>query len=738
MKKVCIIGAGPAGLVTAKTLLDTSNFAVALYEKSDRIGGIWALDDDTPNGYLSPQTPTNLSKFTVGFCDLDWGEVDGGCEGVPLFPKAFQVNQYLEEYRRRYLGGARFCFGATVVKATRQHVVGTDQVRWHIESQVGTKLEHEIFDHLVVASGFFSKPRAHKLRLPGPLEEDRDRLVTIHSSQFRSLAGLFNNQAPKAKNILIIGGGNSGGETAAAVAMQLSDTQWSPDRSKSDLYSACEVIHVISRPLYALPPFVEYEKGSRSYVPLDLKLYDYSKRPPGMESYGGLQSPAVRDIIHNAIRSMVGGDQSELGYEALVGKGEGACRGTGYVALSESYSEFARSGLIVVKAGTVVGLDSSGGAPSASVVSGDQTTTIENIGAVIHANGYEPTSALDYLDDAVKHILDYDPDNKRLPVLLGQWQTANPEVPELAFVGMYEGPYWPMMEMQARLTASRWSSESNPTALQLPFESKPKLLELRSSMKAKAPGVGQYWFNDYLGYCEDIAQHLQLTRNNGPFESNEGCTSPARWLTPSSRLSQAEGILEDLHGTWTACLTQGKFVARAVMRALHGTWDITRTICNADPAYSGTLEGNATFYPRYPTPNTSGKVFELEYLYHEHGTFTPASNDGVEMKASRTYIYRYSSSEDTLSIWFTKPEDDRKVDYPFHSLLFSPPAEARKEGACIATARHLCVEDVYETRYRFPMEAIVLRGFEVRHEVKGPRKDYVSTTSYCRPVKVLG
>lgn len=85
--------------MAAKTLLQTGQFEVTVYEQRNRIGGIWALDRNSTNGFLSPYTPTNLSRFTVGFSDLDWNSVDysdhhangapnGDSTGkVPMFPK---------------------------------------------------------------------------------------------------------------------------------------------------------------------------------------------------------------------------------------------------------------------------------------------------------------------------------------------------------------------------------------------------------------------------------------------------------------------------------------------------------------------------------------------------------------------------------------------------------------------------------------------------------------------------
>lgn len=305
--------------------------------------------------------------------------------------------------------------------------------------------------------------------------------------------------------------------------------------------------------------------------------------------------------------------------------------------------------------------------------------------------------------------------------------------------------------MQARLTANRWLSGQNPA--QCHYEETAKLLDLREKMHQRSLDVPQYCkylaappivrsaslmlrcvgFGDPLGYSEEIARYLQLDKNNGPFGEREGCMSPARYISPDTDRLQAKSIVQDLHKTWVAC-KEGKFVARAAFRALQGNWNIHRTIESALPSFpSGTLEGQASFLPRHPTLDKSQQIFDFEYLYTESGTLL--LSNGATMNAKRRYVYRYSEATDTMSVWFVKPDSDKdlEVDYLFHNMLFIPPAEATKEGACIARAEHLCVEDMYETEYKLPLKGISLLGFETRHTVKGPSKDYVATTSFRRP-----
>lgn len=61
---------------------------------------------------------TNLSMFTVAFSDLSWESVMGN-SGVPMFPQARQVGQYLSAYTKRYIPDDVLRLGHRVLKAER-------------------------------------------------------------------------------------------------------------------------------------------------------------------------------------------------------------------------------------------------------------------------------------------------------------------------------------------------------------------------------------------------------------------------------------------------------------------------------------------------------------------------------------------------------------------------------------------------------------------------------------------
>lgn len=567
MKTVCIVGAGPAGLASAKVLLQTGQFEVKIFEQADRIGGIWNIDQKSPSdGFLHPDTPTNLSRFTVAFSDLDWHSV--GLKSVPMFPKAWQVNRYLEVYAKKNIPSSVFQFESKVIKTEAA------ENRWKITVQDRTG-RHVVysFDHLLLGSGFFSKPRPIHRDVPNVAADLG--IKVIHSSQFRSLDDLFANPADATgKTILLIGGGNSAGEAGATTAQQLSDAWYSPTTGKDQTYRDCKIVHVTPRPLYALPPYNPVDEDYQTYVPLDLKLYDLTKRPAGpVTGNAGELTPAVKDMIHGALQTQIGGDQSDLGSAGLQIP-DREPRSAVYVALSESYSEFVRSRLIDARPGRVAAIQRSSSGCSAIIENSSNGTKEEltNIGAIVYATGYSPSTAISFLPEDVKQKLHYDSDSTRLPLILSGWQTMSPVVPSLALIGFYEGPYWGMIEMQARFTAKRWLDGTSTPPINH-YEDPKKLLKLRQAMKDRSLFVPQYWFGDYAGYMEELALQTDLStvRNDAPFRSErEGPVSPARYLFEGDDTAQATATMKDLYQTWTDCTINGKLMPRAAFRALQG------------------------------------------------------------------------------------------------------------------------------------------------------------------------
>ncbi|GAA3872758.1 DUF6314 family protein [Celeribacter arenosi] len=125
-----------------------------------------------------------------------------------------------------------------------------------------------------------------------------------------------------------------------------------------------------------------------------------------------------------------------------------------------------------------------------------------------------------------------------------------------------------------------------------------------------------------------------------------------------------------------------------------GHWTISRHIEDARARQTGTLTGTCTF-----TRTDTG------LLQTETGTLTLA---GTSFEATRRYLWH--SDGDLIAVHF----DDGRF---FHHV---------DPAATNPTAGHDCAPDRYDVTYdfsRWPM-------WQSRWHVAGPRKDYVSTTTF--------
>jgi hypothetical protein len=354
-KSVLIVGAGPAGLVAAKTLKQYG-YAVSVYEAADCVGGMWKTKDGGPGDKCSIHMHTNLSRYTVSFSDLSWSSVDlqymyddsGHSQKNPrMFPMAWQVGEYLETYAKE------FDIMSSVFLERRVNSAKLNKGTWDVSyvDSSGKLSGPRTFDHLIVASGYFNKP-AHSFD-PSP---SKDLPNIQHSSRFRDLSGLTNTPG----KIVVIGGGISGSEAAAQAAFQISNAQYGPSATKP-AHAASKIYHVINRPFYALPRYLptnprgqdgQFELAPK-FLPLDLVLHNISRRGKGEISAAITTMPPEKARKgHAFLRDCLGGDQRDVGRSELVYKTD-RIHYPAYTGITDTYKEFVRSGIVIPVQGQV-------------------------------------------------------------------------------------------------------------------------------------------------------------------------------------------------------------------------------------------------------------------------------------------------------------------------------------------------------------------------------------------------
>jgi hypothetical protein len=121
-----------------------------------------------------------------------------------------------------------------------------------------------------------------------------------------------------------------------------------------------------------------------------------------------------------------------------------------YAAVSDLYANFIRSGRITLYKGHLTSISGS------SLKLSQQTSLPNDITHIIFSTGFRPSSSSSILPPSLLSELEFSETDHFLPILLHR-ATLHPALPNAAFVGYYRGPYWGIIELQAKWCAGLFS-----------------------------------------------------------------------------------------------------------------------------------------------------------------------------------------------------------------------------------------------------------------------------------------
>ncbi|HTP15244.1 MAG TPA: NAD(P)/FAD-dependent oxidoreductase [Streptosporangiaceae bacterium] len=192
--RVGIIGAGVAGLTTAKVLKQAGH-EVVVYDKAPDVGGVWSRTRRYPGlTTQSPKAQYSLSDYPMP-------------REYPEWPTGDQVQAYLAAYASHFGLDPALRLSAEVTSATPAPNGG-----WAI-SATGTT-DH--VDKLVVANGVFCEPAVP--RYPGESE------FTAAGGQVLAGTGLHDEEQARGKRVLIVGYGKSACDITVPVSQVAAST----------------------------------------------------------------------------------------------------------------------------------------------------------------------------------------------------------------------------------------------------------------------------------------------------------------------------------------------------------------------------------------------------------------------------------------------------------------------------------------------------------------------------------
>ncbi|XP_014495380.1 flavin-containing monooxygenase FMO GS-OX-like 8 [Vigna radiata var. radiata] len=211
-KNVCVIGAGPSGLVAARELRKEAHRVVVLEQNHD-VGGQWLyeanVEEEDPLGrkpFLKVHSSIYESlrltspREIMGFSDFPFLVKKG--RDMRRFPSHTELLLYLNDFCEYFALREVIRFNTRVDHVGMlDYGVCSSDLKWIVRSidKNSEKVVEEVFDAVVVATGHYSQPR-----LPSIQGMDTWKRKQMHSHIYRTPEP-FNNEI-----VVVVGNSLSG------------------------------------------------------------------------------------------------------------------------------------------------------------------------------------------------------------------------------------------------------------------------------------------------------------------------------------------------------------------------------------------------------------------------------------------------------------------------------------------------------------------------------------------------
>lgn len=291
-KSVAVIGAGAAGIIAGKELVELGHH-VEIFEQSAGLGGVWDYTDDTEDdllgldpkrkrvhGSMYANLRTNLPREVMGVSDFPFDTTFEGSHDHRTYPLHGEVLRYLKAYAARFDVLDNVRFSRVVESVTPSFEEGGETLRdWTVcvarapaaagaRSSPALERETKTFDAVVVCNGHYSAPR-----LPTYQGQDSFAGRQMHSHNYRRPETFVG------QTLVVVGAAFSGSDISqelldhGARAVYLSGRNWEDLAARS------------------IDPAVDSE-GARQVV----RVADVKRLVPGTKSVEFVDGKVIDDV----------------------------------------------------------------------------------------------------------------------------------------------------------------------------------------------------------------------------------------------------------------------------------------------------------------------------------------------------------------------------------------------------------------------------------------------------------
>ncbi|MEA9588538.1 SDR family NAD(P)-dependent oxidoreductase [Xanthomonas sp. WHRI 10064A] len=207
-KRIAVVGAGPAGLVMAKSLLEEGH-QPDVFDRQADLGGVWLLHTQNKRAGAYRKTRFQTSKHTSAFSDFEGASTDGHFHGVA------DMHRYLRDYAEHF-GVSKHIRYRTEVSRIEPH-----GEQWRVTTLRDGEARAEVYDGVALCQGLYWKPWR-----PAFDGLDTFRGQILHSAEYIDEACL------KGKRVLVVGNGISGMDIAEEATKSASQVIWTMRKPK--------------------------------------------------------------------------------------------------------------------------------------------------------------------------------------------------------------------------------------------------------------------------------------------------------------------------------------------------------------------------------------------------------------------------------------------------------------------------------------------------------------------------